>query len=63
MHVAACLVVPIAWGAAVHVIFQHFGRPGRPDRRGEVAGENAGAARSAGDPIDGADDLAPEYQI
>jgi hypothetical protein len=56
-HVAACLVVPVAWGFAVHVLFERFGsRAGRGRRPADtdVAGKR---------PSDSEDDFPPEYQI
>jgi hypothetical protein len=68
-YIAATLVVPIVWGAVVHVIFQRFGpRPGRRREAGPDAGRMAsGAADESGRrgprPVDPDDDPAPEYQI
>jgi hypothetical protein len=56
-YVAACLVVPIAWGAVVHVIFERIGA------RRRSAGRHGAKADGGGAPVEPDDDLAPEYQI
>jgi len=62
-YIAACLVVPVAWGFVVHVLFEQFGSRAGKARRAAAEGSVAGAGFEGTRSDASDDDLAPEYQI